>query len=59
MRQGIPALLLALSPCLMAAPVLAEEVTSSVLAIDDALFGKHTELQNATDATKLQKSGRR
>lgn len=55
MRQGIPALLLALSPCLMAAPVLAEEVTSSVLAIDDALFGKHTELQNATDATKLQK----
>ncbi|TXY14588.1 SUMF1/EgtB/PvdO family nonheme iron enzyme [Vibrio mimicus] len=56
MRQGIPALLIALSPCLMAAPVLAEEVASSVLAIDDALFGKHTELQNATDATKLQKA---
>ncbi|EPZ7318168.1 SUMF1/EgtB/PvdO family nonheme iron enzyme [Vibrio mimicus] len=56
MRQGIPALLIALSPCLMAAPVLAEEVASSVLAIDDALFGKHTELQNATDASKLQKA---
>ncbi|MGL4380187.1 MAG: SUMF1/EgtB/PvdO family nonheme iron enzyme [Vibrio sp.] len=56
MRQGIPALLLALSPYLVAAPVLAEDIASSVLAIDDALFGKHTELQKASDATQLQKT---
>lgn len=56
MRQGIPALLIALSPCLVAAPVLTEETASSVLAIDDELFSKHTELQKAIDDTQLQKT---
>ncbi|MBJ7019115.1 hypothetical protein JG655_20740, partial [Vibrio cholerae] len=41
---------------MVAAPVLTEETASSVLAIDDELFSKHTELQKAIDDTQLQKT---
>ncbi|WP_367990372.1 SUMF1/EgtB/PvdO family nonheme iron enzyme [Vibrio sp. NTOU-M3] len=47
MRQGLSAILLAISPCLVATPTLAEELPTSVIAIDDQLFTKHSELSNA------------
>ncbi|MEZ9232379.1 SUMF1/EgtB/PvdO family nonheme iron enzyme [Vibrio amylolyticus] len=47
MRQGLPALLLALAPGLVATSTIAEDAPKSVLAVDDALFTKHTELSNA------------
>ncbi|MGF1718654.1 SUMF1/EgtB/PvdO family nonheme iron enzyme [Vibrio kyushuensis] len=47
MRQGLPALLLALAPCLVATSTIAEDVPTSVIAIDDALFTKHAELSSA------------
>ncbi|WP_047042438.1 SUMF1/EgtB/PvdO family nonheme iron enzyme [Vibrio mexicanus] len=47
MRQSLPALLLALSPCLIAPSAIAQEAPSSVIEIDDALFGKHSELKEA------------
>ncbi|MFV0446985.1 MAG: SUMF1/EgtB/PvdO family nonheme iron enzyme [Vibrio sp.] len=52
MRQGLSALLIALSPCLMATSTLAAGTPSSVMAIDDALFSKHSELQNAKKTTQ-------
>jgi formylglycine-generating enzyme required for sulfatase activity len=54
MRQGLPALLLALSPCLVATSTMAEGTPSSVIAIDDALFTKQSELQTAQQATHEQ-----
>lgn len=54
MRQGLPALLLALSPCLVATSTMAEGTPSSVIAIDDALFTKQSELQAAQKATHEQ-----
>ncbi|MZI95268.1 SUMF1/EgtB/PvdO family nonheme iron enzyme [Vibrio sp. CAIM 722] len=56
MRQGLPALLLALSPCFMVTSTLAEEAPSSVSAIDDALFSKNTELQDAKKTTQSQQA---
>lgn len=57
MRQGLPALLFALSPCLIAAPTMAETVApATVMAIDDALFSKHSELQDAKKATQIQQT---
>ncbi len=56
MRQGISALLIALSPCLMATSTLAEGTPSSVMAIDDALFSKHSELQEAKNATQSEQT---
>lgn len=54
MRQGLPALLLALSPCLVATSTMAEGTPSSVIAIDDALFTKQSELQAAQTAANEQ-----
>lgn len=54
MRQGLPALLLALSPCLVATSTMAEGTPSSVIAIDDALFTKQSELQAAQTAANDQ-----
>ncbi|MBD0786005.1 SUMF1/EgtB/PvdO family nonheme iron enzyme [Vibrio sp. Y2-5] len=56
MRQGLSALLIALSPCLMATSTLAEGTPSSVMAIDDALFSKHSELQDAKKATQSEQT---
>ncbi|MCW8336435.1 SUMF1/EgtB/PvdO family nonheme iron enzyme [Vibrio paucivorans] len=55
MRQGLPALLLALSPCLVATSAMAEGTPSSVMAIDDALFTKHSELSQAQKDRDSQK----
>ncbi|WGV98489.1 SUMF1/EgtB/PvdO family nonheme iron enzyme [Vibrio sp. YMD68] len=54
MRRGLPALLLALAPGLVATSTIAEDVPTSVLAIDDALFTKHTELSNAQKDSDTQ-----
>ncbi|WPC76758.1 formylglycine-generating enzyme family protein [Vibrio porteresiae] len=56
MRQGLPALLLALSPCLMVSSTLAEEAPSSVSAIDDALSSQSTDLQDAKKTTQTQQA---
>ncbi|MCK6264339.1 SUMF1/EgtB/PvdO family nonheme iron enzyme [Vibrio sp. ZSDE26] len=47
MRRGLPALLLALAPGLVATSTIAEDVPTSVIAIDDAIFTKHSELSSA------------
>ena len=48
MRQGFPALLFALAPCLMTPAVFAEApppaITSSVTDIESSLFEKHADL---------------
>ncbi|CAM3133689.1 putative structural maintenance of chromosomes protein fused with sulphatase-modifying factor [Vibrio fluvialis] len=57
MRQGLPALLFALSPCLLAVPAIAEDTApATVMAIDDALFSKQSELQDAKKATQTQQT---
>lgn len=56
MRPGLPVLLLALLPCLVTAPTLAEGTSSSVMAIDDALFTHHTQWQEAKKATQHQQT---
>lgn len=56
MRQGLPALLLALLPCLVATPILAEDSSMSVMAIDDLLFSHHTQWQQAIKATQQQQA---
>ncbi|MCG3745557.1 PEGA domain-containing protein [Vibrio cincinnatiensis] len=56
MRLGLPALLFALSPCLVATSTLtmAESSPSSVMAIDDALFSHQTQWQEAQKETQAQ-----
>ncbi|WP_165313360.1 SUMF1/EgtB/PvdO family nonheme iron enzyme [Vibrio ziniensis] len=54
MRQGLSALLIALSPCLMATSTLADGTPSTVMAIDDALFSKNSELQNAIKLAQFE-----
>lgn len=57
MRQVLPALLFALSPCLLAVPAIAEDTApATVMAIDDALFSKQSELQDAKKATQTQQT---
>lgn len=55
MRQGLTALFIALIPCWIASSAMAEGTPSSVIAIDDALFSKNTELEKAQDARDKQK----
>ncbi|WP_070969064.1 SUMF1/EgtB/PvdO family nonheme iron enzyme [Vibrio sonorensis] len=55
MRQGIPALLLALGTCLGTLPVQAEQASASVVAIDDQLFTRHSELSEAHKARDEQR----
>lgn len=56
MRYGFPALLLALSPCLVVTTAdAADNNLSSVSAINDALLNKKTELQDAQTKTQTQK----
>ncbi|WP_428772599.1 SUMF1/EgtB/PvdO family nonheme iron enzyme [Vibrio sp.] len=53
MRHGLSAILLALTPCLVVTSTVAateEDKPTSVIAIDDALFTKHTELKEAEKA---------
>lgn len=52
MRTSLPTLLLALSPCLISTGALADTTVTTVVSIDDQLFSKHTELD---DALKLRK----
>ncbi|KJY84509.1 hypothetical protein TW81_02990 [Vibrio galatheae] len=47
MRPGLPALLLALSPCLYLPSAFAEEAPNTLVQIDDQLFTKHDELKAA------------
>lgn len=56
MRQGLPALLLALSPCLMVSSTLAEAASSSVSTIDDALSSQSADLQDAKKTTETQQA---
>ncbi|KGY14167.1 hypothetical protein NM22_01525 [Vibrio tubiashii] len=54
MRPGLPALLLALSPCLVLSPALAESAPQTLVQIDDQLFTKHGELKAAQQAKQQQ-----
>lgn len=57
MRPGLSALLLALSPCLvLPTVVMAEEITQSIVEIDDQLFSKHDELRAAEESRAEQQS---
>lgn len=47
MRQGLPALLFALAPCLVMTSTYAQAPTSNVLSIESELFTKHSELEAA------------
>ncbi|MEZ8099150.1 formylglycine-generating enzyme family protein [Vibrio bivalvicida] len=56
MRPGLPALLLALSPCLLLSTVSAEEAPKTLVQIDDQLFTKHDELKAAQQAKEEQQA---
>ncbi|MDA0149049.1 SUMF1/EgtB/PvdO family nonheme iron enzyme [Vibrio sp. LaRot3] len=56
MRTSLSTLLLALSPCLMSTTAFAEDTAPSVVAIDDQLFTKHTELKEARKALDEQET---
>ena len=56
MRPGLPALLLALSPCLLLSPVVAEEAPKTLVQIDDQLFTTHDELKAALQAKEQQQA---
>lgn len=57
MRQGLSALLFALSPYMVATPVMAEQAApSSVIALDDALFSQHSKLRDAQKTTQSEQT---
>lgn len=57
MRQGLSALLFALSPYMVATSVVAEQATtSSVITIEDALFSQHKKLREAQQATQTKQT---
>lgn len=56
MRPGLSALLLALLPCLVPSPALAEDGQASLIQIDDQLFTKHDELSTARQTKDEQQA---
>ncbi|MGF1910095.1 SUMF1/EgtB/PvdO family nonheme iron enzyme [Vibrio kasasachensis] len=56
MRTRLSTLFLVLAPCLLSSYALAESQANTVLAIEDQLFSKHTELKNALQIRKEQQA---